>query len=178
MIEKAKSNVAKYGYKNVEFKLGEIEDLPIEDNSIDVVISNCVINLAPDKSQVFKEAYRVLKKTGKMFVSDIVLLEELTKEQKNNPDLLSGCVAGALQKEDYLKIVKKVGFKVRILGEDKEIKHMLEEFNGHELMKQVGRVKVDFKSNSFPSRILIVDYHNFLLFLCKTGKFKPIPPKK
>lgn len=121
MIEKAKSNVNKYGYKNVEFKLGEIEKLPIEDNSIDVIISNCVINLSPDKSKVFKEAYRVLKKNGKMFVSDIVLLGELTKEQKNNPDLLSGCVARALQKEDYLDIVKKTGFKVIILGEDKEI---------------------------------------------------------
>ena len=121
MIEKAKGNADKYGYKNVEFKLGEIEDLPIEDKSIDVIISNCVINLSPDKSKVFKESYRALKKTGKMFVSDIVLLGELTLEQKNDPDLLSGCVAGALQKEDYLNIIKKVGFKVKILGEDKEI---------------------------------------------------------
>ena len=121
MIEKAKNNAKKYGYKNVEFKLGEIENLPIEDNSIDVIISNCVINLSPDKPQVFKEAYRVLKKSGKMFVSDIVLLGELSTKQKNDPDLLSGCVAGALQKEDYLSIINKVGFKVKILGEDKEI---------------------------------------------------------
>ena len=121
MIEKAKNNAEKYGYKNVEFKLGEIENLPIEDNSIDVIISNCVINLSPDKPQVFKEAYRVLKKNGKMFVSDIVLLGELTKQQKNDPDLLSGCVAGALQKENYLNIIKNAGFKVKILGEDKEI---------------------------------------------------------
>ena len=121
MIEKAKTNAKKYGYKNVEFKLGEIENLPIEDNSIEIIISNCVINLSPDKEKVFKEAYRVLKKDGKMFVSDIVLLGELSEEQKNDSDLLSGCVAGALQKEDYLNIIKKVGFKVKILGEDKEI---------------------------------------------------------
>jgi len=121
MVEKAKSNAEKYGYKNVEFKLGEIEDLPIKDNSIDVIISNCVINLSPDKEKVFKESYRVLKKDGKMFVSDIVLLGELSEEQKNDSDLLSGCVAGALQREDYLDIIKKAGFNVKILGEDKEI---------------------------------------------------------
>jgi arsenite methyltransferase len=121
MIEKAKENAKKYNYKNVEFKLGEIEDLPIKENSIDVIISNCVINLSPDKPAVFKEAYRVLKKNGKMFVSDIVLLGKLTKEQKNDPDLLSGCVAGALQKQDYLDIVKKAGFIVKILSEDTEI---------------------------------------------------------
>jgi arsenite methyltransferase len=121
MIKRAEGNVEKYGYKNVEFKLGEIENLPIENNSIDVIISNCVINLSPDKAQVFKEAYRVLKKNGKMFVSDIVLLGELTKQQKNDPDLLSGCVAGALQKVDYLNLIKKAGFKVNIVSEDKEI---------------------------------------------------------
>jgi SAM-dependent methyltransferase len=121
MIKKARENVIKYNYKKVEFKLGEIENLPIENNSIDVIISNCVINLSPDKQKVFQESYRVLKKNGKMFVSDIVLLGELSKEQKKNPDLLSGCVAGALQKEDYLNIIRKVGFKVNILGEDREI---------------------------------------------------------
>ena len=128
MIERARNNAKKNNYKNVEFKLGEIENLPIENNSIDVIISNCVINLSPDKNKVFKEAYRVLKKNGKMYVSDIVLLGELTKEQKNNPDLLSGCVAGALQKEDYIKIIKKVGFKVNILSEDKEISK--KQYNG------------------------------------------------
>jgi SAM-dependent methyltransferase len=121
MIERAEANAKKYKYKNVEFKLGDIENLPIEDNSMDVIISNCVINLAPDKSKVFKEAYRVLKKGGKMYVSDIVLLSELTNKQKNNKELLSGCVAGALQKEDYIKIIKNAGFKVNLLGEDKDI---------------------------------------------------------
>jgi len=121
MIEKAKANAKKYDYKNTEFKLGDIEELPVEDNSVDVIISNCVINLAPNKDKVFSESYRVLKQGGKMFVSDIVLLGELTKEQKEDTSLISGCVAGALQKEDYIKIIKDIGFEVRIIGEDKEI---------------------------------------------------------
>lgn len=121
MIKKAQANAIKYKYNNVEFKLGDIEELPIEDNSINVIISNCVINLAPNKDKVFKEAYRVLKKGGKMFVSDIVLLGELSEEQKSDEGLLTGCVAGALKKEDYLQKIKNAGFKVKILGEDKDI---------------------------------------------------------
>lgn len=121
MIKKAQNNAKKYNYKNTEFRYGDIEKLPIDDNSIDVIISNCVINLAPSKEKVFKESYRVLKKGGKMFVSDIVLLGELTKEQKQDKELISGCVAGALQKEDYISIAKKAGFEVKILNEDKDI---------------------------------------------------------
>jgi arsenite methyltransferase len=121
MIKKAQANAIKYKYSNVEFKLGDIEELPIVDNSIDVIISNCVINLAPNKDKVFKEAFRVLKKGGKMFVSDIVLLGELTSEQKQDEGLLTGCVAGALQKQDYINKMKKVGFEVKILSEDKDI---------------------------------------------------------
>lgn len=121
MIEKAKKIADQYGYRNVEFRFGDIENLPIEDNSIDVIISNCVINLAPDKLKVFKEANRVLKKTGKMFVSDIVLLEELTDEQKNDPELVAECVGGALLKENYLKIIKKAGLNYEIIFEDQEI---------------------------------------------------------
>jgi SAM-dependent methyltransferase len=121
MIKKSKEYAKKYNYNNVEFKLGEIEELPVLDNSIDVIISNCVINLSPDKDKVFKESFRVLKKDGKMFISDIVLLGQLTKEQREDEGLLTGCVAGALQKEDYLNILKKSGFKVKIIGEDKNI---------------------------------------------------------
>lgn len=121
MIKKAKDNAKKYNYKNVEFKLGDIEELPIQDNSIDVIISNCVINLAPDKDKVFSEAHRVLKKGGKIFVSDIVLTGELTKEQKNDEELLAGCVGGALQKGDYINKIKNAGFEVKVLGEDKDI---------------------------------------------------------
>lgn len=121
MIEKARANAAKYSYSNVEFRQGEIEELPVEDDSVDVVISNCVINLSPDKAKVFEEAYRVLKKGGRMYVSDIVLLGELTPEQKSNPHLLVGCVSGALPKQEYLDVVEGAGFAVRVLSEDKEI---------------------------------------------------------
>src|SRR3989344_209676 len=121
MIKKAQANAIKYNYSNVEFKLGDIEELPIKDNSINVIISNCVINLAPNKDKVFSESYRVLKNNGKMFVSDIVLLGELTEEQKKDKYLLTGCVSGALKKEDYIKKIKNAGFDVKILGEDKDI---------------------------------------------------------
>ena len=121
MVQKAKGLAEKYGYKNVEFRLGDIENLPVENESIDIIISNCVINLAPDKLKVFKEAYRVLKKTGRMYVSDIVLLSELTKEQRNDDKLIAGCVGGALLKEDYLEIITNAGFNYRILDEDTDI---------------------------------------------------------
>lgn len=118
MVAKAKENAKKQGIKNVEFLLGEIENLPLKDNSVDTIITNCVINLTPDKAKTFGEAYRVLKPGGKIYLSDIVLLEELTKQQKNDKDLISGCVAGALLRDDYLNKIKGVGFKVRILYEN------------------------------------------------------------
>jgi len=121
MIERSRELANKYGYKNVEFKLGDIENLPFENESVDVIISNCVINLAPDKLKVFKEAYRVLKNNGRMYVSDIVLLEELSEEQRNNAELIAGCVGGALLKNDYLKVISNTGFNYRILDEDKGI---------------------------------------------------------
>ncbi len=128
MVEKAKDNAKKQDIKNVEFILGEIEDLPLQDNSVDIIITNCVVNLTPDKTEAFKEAYRVLKPGGKIYLSDIVLLEELSEKQKNDKDLLSGCVAGALLKEDYLNKIKNAGFKVRILHENKKISK--EQYNG------------------------------------------------
>jgi SAM-dependent methyltransferase len=121
MIKKARLNAEKIGVKNVEFVLAEIEKLPIKDNSIDIIITNCVINLTPDKIKTFKEAYRVLRRGGKMYVSDIVLLKELSEKQKIDKDLLTGCVAGALLKEDYLEKIRKAGFNARILSENKEI---------------------------------------------------------
>lgn len=128
MIEKAKNNAAKQGIKNVEFIFGEIENLPLKDNSVDIIITNCVVNLTPDKTMAFKEAYRVLKPGGKVYLSDIVLLKELSKEQRNNKDLLSGCVAGALLKEDYLRKINDAGFKARVLHENKKISK--EQYNG------------------------------------------------
>lgn len=121
MVEKARENVKNQGILNIEFVLGDIENLPLKDNSIDVIISNCVINLAPDKAKTFKEAYRVLKDGGRMYVSDIVLLGGLSEEQKNDEKLLCGCVAGALLKEDYLEKIREAGFDVRILSENREI---------------------------------------------------------
>ena len=121
MIKKARALAKKYGMSNVEFRLGDIEKLPVENDSVDVVISNCVINLAPDKLKVFKEAYRVLKNGGKMYVSDIVLLKELSEELRNDKELLCSCVAGALLKQDYIDKIKQAGFKVKIIAEDKDI---------------------------------------------------------
>jgi arsenite methyltransferase len=121
MIDKARILAKEHGYSNVEFRLGDIEKMPVEDKSVDVIISNCVINLAPDKDKVFKEAYRVLKSNGKMYVSDIVLLKKLKVEQLNDEELLAGCVAGALLKQDYLEKIGQAGFMVKVLSEDKEI---------------------------------------------------------
>ncbi len=121
MIRKAKGFAEKHNFSNVEFRLGDIENLPVERNSIDVIISNCVINLSPDKRKVFKEAHRVLKSGGRMYVSDIVLLEELSEEKKNDANLFAGCVSGALMKENYIKMIESSGFKVKIMSENKEI---------------------------------------------------------
>lgn len=128
MVERAKALAKKYGYENVEFRLGDIEKMPVDDGTADVIISNCVVNLAPDKLKVFKEAHRVLKKGGRMVLSDIVLLKKLTEEQRNDKKLLAGCVAGALMKDDYLQKLESAGFKVKVLGEDTKISKL--QYNG------------------------------------------------
>ncbi len=118
MIERARENARKSGYENVEFRLGEIENLPVADNSVDAIISNCVINLSPDKGRVFKEAYRALKPGGRVMVSDIVLLKELPESVKNSVEAYVGCVAGASRKEDYLATVAAAGFQeVEVVSE-------------------------------------------------------------
>lgn len=121
MIDKARKNAQKYNFTNVEFRLGDIENLPVDDASVDVIMSNCVINLAPNKDKVFQEAFRVLKPGGKMAISDVVLTGNLTEEQKRDKELLSACVSGAILKDEYLVLLKKVGFTVTIVDEDKEI---------------------------------------------------------
>ncbi|MCK5567046.1 MAG: arsenite methyltransferase [Actinomycetia bacterium] len=116
MIEKARENAIKDNYKNVEFRLGEIDNLPVADNSVDIAISNCVINLAPDKSKVFKEAYRVLKPGGRMMISDIVLVKELPEQIMNSIEAYVGCVSGAIKVDDYLEIIEDTGFsEVKII---------------------------------------------------------------
>lgn len=118
MVEKARENARKSGYENVEFRLGEIENLNIEDNFCDIVISNCVINLSPDKEKAFKEAYRVLKPGGRLMISDIVLLKELPDFIKNSIEAYIGCLSGAILKDDYLQIIKETGFEnVEIIDE-------------------------------------------------------------
>ncbi len=121
MVEKAQANAQKYGYLNVEFRHGDIEALPVENSSVDVIISNCVINLAPNKEKVFREAFRVLRPEGRMYISDMVLLEDLPEELKDDSGLLAGCIAGAVLKEEYLKLLKKAGFSLEILNEDLDI---------------------------------------------------------
>ena len=118
MIEKARENVQKGGYKNVEFRLGEIENLPAADNSVDVVISNCVINLSPDKRGVFLEAFRVLKPGGRLMISDMVLLKELPDFIKNSVEAYIGCLSGAMMRDEYVGAIKAAGFQeVRIIDE-------------------------------------------------------------
>ena len=118
MIDKARENAMKGNYRNVEFRLGEIENLSVADNSADVIISNCVINLSPDKGRVFQEAFRVLRPGGRMIVSDIVLLKELPIFIKNSVEGYIGCLSGAIMKEEYLGFIRAAGFlKVTILEE-------------------------------------------------------------
>lgn len=118
MVAKAKANAKSGGYKNVEFKVAEIEALPVEDETVDVIISNCVINLSPDKQAVFNEAFRVLKPGGRIMVSDLVLEKELPKAIKNSVEAYVGCIAGAIMKEQYLGHIKKAGFKnIEVIGE-------------------------------------------------------------
>jgi arsenite methyltransferase len=111
MVEKSRENAHKGGYKNVEFRLGEIENLPVADNYVHALISNCVINLSPDKERVFKEAFRVLKPGGRLMVSDMVLVSELPDSIKNSVAAYIGCLAGAIMQDEYLEAIKAAGFK-------------------------------------------------------------------
>jgi arsenite methyltransferase len=110
MVSRARDNAQKLGYKNVEFRLGDIEDVPIANNAADVVISNCVLNLVPDKQKAFSEMFRILKPGGHFSVSDIVLLQELPASVKSAAELYAGCVSGALLKNAYVDMIQRAGF--------------------------------------------------------------------
>ncbi|NPV59865.1 MAG: arsenite methyltransferase [Actinobacteria bacterium] len=110
MLERARENARRGGYQNVEFRLGEIENLPVADASVDVVISNCVINLSPDKPRVFREAFRALKPGGRLMVSDIVLEGELPPAVRESAAAYVGCISGAMGREDYLNTIREAGF--------------------------------------------------------------------
>jgi len=110
MINKARVNAAKLGVANVEFRLGEIEKIPVADNTADVVVSNCVMNLVPDKKKAFAETFRIVKSGGHFSISDIVLRGELPEGLRKDAALYAGCVAGAIQKDEYLRIIQQAGF--------------------------------------------------------------------
>ena len=111
MIEKANKNKEKLGYTNIEFKLGDIEAMPIANDIADVVISNCVLNLIPDKKKAFSEIFRILKPDAHFCVSDVVVQEEMTEELKKSAELYAGCVSGAIEQDDYLQTIENAGFK-------------------------------------------------------------------
>lgn len=111
MIARAEENARKGGYQNVEFRLGEIEHLPVESGSVDVVISNCVINLVPDKQKAFTEIFRVLKTGGRFSISDMVTFGEIPPSVQEDIELWTGCISGALDRERFLQIVRETGFK-------------------------------------------------------------------
>jgi arsenite methyltransferase len=157
MIEKARENARKGKYGNVEFRLGEIENLPVADNFVNAVISNCVINLVPDKKRVFRETFRVLKPGGRLMISDLVLLKELPDFIKNSVKAYIGCLSGAIMKADYLNAIKAAGFRevkivdethfpIELMGSDATAKALIEEMKiPVEKLKDVARSVVSIK---------------------------------
>jgi SAM-dependent methyltransferase len=144
MIEKARTNAKALNFTNVEFRPGDIENMPLAGNSADVVVSNCVLNLVPDKKLAFAETFRVLKKGGHFSVSDIVLVGDLPEGLQKNAEMYAGCVSGAIQKDEYVKIIKEAGFTNITLQKEKRISlpdEILKEYLTPEAM-------ADFKTGS------------------------------
>jgi len=121
MLEKARKNKAKLGFQNVEFVKGDIEDMPLDDNQFDVVISNCVLNLVPDKRKAFAEIKRVLKPGGHFCVSDVVVKGNLPEKLKNDAEMYAGCVSGAIEMQEYLNIIRETGFQSVTVHKQKEV---------------------------------------------------------
>jgi arsenite methyltransferase len=139
MLDKARDNCRRGGYKNVEFRLGEIENLPVADGAVDVIISNCVINLSPNKQRVFNEAFRVLKPGGRLMISDMVLLNELPEAVKDSVQAYVGCISGAEMKSSYIKMLENAGFKqVKIVEETHlPLELMLSDATAKAMMKEL-----------------------------------------
>lgn len=121
MIEKARANAKKLGFANVEFRQGDIEHIPVSANIADVIVSNCVLNLVPDKDKVFKEIFRVLKPGGHFSISDVVLIGNLPEALRNEAEMYAGCIAGAIQKEVYLELINANGFSNATIQKEKTI---------------------------------------------------------
>ncbi len=130
MIKKANDNKAKVNARNVEFRLGEIESLPVEDTSVDRVISNCVINLVPSKENAFREIYRVLKSRGKFTVSDIVVDGEISEAERQDASLWAGCISGAISRREYLAIIANAGFRDVAITSEKKYDYRLSKGGG------------------------------------------------
>ena len=143
MLDRARTNLKKSKHTNVEFRLGEIENLPVADNTADVIISNCVINLSPNKQQVFNEAFRVLKPKGRLMISDMVLIKEIPQAILENVSAYIGCISGAEKKSDYLKHIEQAGFKnVRIVEETTmPIEALVSEETATQILKELNITK-------------------------------------
>lgn len=149
MIEKARANAEKLGYNNVEFRYGDIENIPISANTADVVVSNCVLNLVPNKEKAFAETFRILKPGGHFSVSDIVIRGVLPDKFKQAAELYSGCVAGAIDKYEYLDIVRKAGFENITIQKEKKIllpDDLLRQYGTEEEIKEFRGCGVDILS--------------------------------
>ena len=157
MLTKANSNKQKLGYSNVEFRLGEIENLPVESETVDVVISNCVLNLVPDKRKAFSEIYRTLKSGAHFCISDIVLNGELPASILKSAEMYAGCVAGALQKEEYLNIISESGFENVEVKLSKEITLPEETLKIFLSPEEIGALR---RSNAGIQSITVVGYKN------------------
>ena len=145
MINKARENADKLGFNNVEFRLGEIERMPITSNVADVVVSNCVLNLIPNKVNAFKEIYRVLKPGGHFSISDVVLIGELPDGLKQDAEMYAGCVSGAIKKNEYLNIIEKTGFENKSIQKEKAVSIP------DEILKNYlsGKELADYKNGAF-----------------------------
>jgi ubiquinone/menaquinone biosynthesis C-methylase UbiE len=149
MIDRARKNARKGNYENIEFRLGEIENLPVANDSVDLIMSNCVINLSPNKDRVFNEAFRVLKPGGRIMISDIVLLKELPDFIKENNEAYTGCIAGAIMKDRYLGLIEEAGFQdVEILEEStfSTVDFLLDDPTVKAALEEQGRTLEDLKN--------------------------------